>query len=176
MTDAIAAGDKRCATCHPGGGAHAASHEGGLSRPDCLECHKSNIAEEHENNCDKCHKSTDPAVVAAICCRRGDVWLVPLPRAIHAAGFFSIKTDYYEWTTTPGPRDTGTPLGESAPTPRTRARTPTTWPPPPSAASATPSTVRQATASSCCRPPTPRAPVATPAARPSRPSHHVDAV
>ncbi len=90
---------------------HAASHDGGLSRPDCLECHKSNIAEEHENNCDKCHAEHRS------CCRRGDlgrqgdVRLVPHP-GFHAAGFFSNKTDYYAWTTTPGPRDTGTPLGE----------------------------------------------------------------
>ena len=30
----------------------------------------------------------------------------------HAPGFFSNKTDYYDWTTTPGPRNTGGPLGE----------------------------------------------------------------
>ena len=103
--------------------------------------------------------------------------------------FFSYGENYYKWTgesdppipstvvrrrtsslassahVTP-PRDSVSTL---APTPTTRARTPTTWPPPPSAACATPSTVRQETASSCCRPLTPRAPAATPAAPPSRP-------
>ncbi len=57
------------------------------------------------------------------------------------------------WTTTRGRNPTGSPspgtawiasgTSPSAPTPRTRACTPTTWPPPPSAASATPSTVRR---------------------------------
>jgi predicted CXXCH cytochrome family protein len=111
VTDAISAGDKRCATCHPSGGTHTTSHESALGRPDCLECHKSNIAEEHENNCDKCHQSTDPVVIAAISAGRGDCGACHTP-GLHAAGFFSNKTDYYAWTTTPGPRNTGTPLGE----------------------------------------------------------------
>ncbi len=111
VTDAIAAGDKRCATCHPSGAEHAASHDDGLNRPDCLDCHKSNIAEEHEGNCDKCHKSTDPVVIAAIANHQVTCGACHTP-GIHAAGFFSNKTDYYAWTTTPGPRDTGTPLGE----------------------------------------------------------------
>jgi hypothetical protein len=108
---AIAAGDKRCATCHPGGGPHAASHNGGVSRPDCLDCHKSNIAEEHANNCDKCHKSTDPRVVAAIANHKVTCGECHTP-ALHATGFWSPKTDYYAWTSTPGPRNSGTPLGE----------------------------------------------------------------
>ena len=65
VVNAIATGNKDCGACHPGGGDHAASHEDALST-GCQECHKANIAEEHENNCDKCHASTDPAVIAAI--------------------------------------------------------------------------------------------------------------
>ena len=122
VTDAIAAGDKRCATCHPTGGAHAASHDGGLVRPDCLECHKSNIAEEHENNCDKCHESTDPAVVAAI--SAGNVTC----GSCHIPAITRLASSAARPTTTSGPRlrghrDSGPAWAPWAPTPRTRACT-----------------------------------------------------
>ncbi len=110
VSGAIAAGDTRCASCHFGGGAHVAVHEGGLIRPDCLDCHKANISQEHEDNCDKCHKSTDPAVIAAIAAGHVTCASCHDP-GIHPAGFWGIKTDYYQWTTTPGPRDSGPALG-----------------------------------------------------------------
>jgi len=110
VTDAIAAGDKRCATCHPGGGPHAASHAGGVSRNDCLDCHTSNIAVEHQNDCAKCHSSLDPKVLAAISSGNVTCPSCHFP-GIHPAGFFSNKTDYYQWSTTPGPRDSGPALG-----------------------------------------------------------------
>jgi len=109
VTGAIAAGDKRCATCHPGG-AHPASHDAGLLRADCLECHRPNISEEHGNDCDKCHESSDPAVVEAIFTGHVACGSCHTP-GLHPSGFFSIKTDYYQWTTTPGPRGSGPALG-----------------------------------------------------------------
>ena len=77
---------------------------------DCLECHKVNIAEEHEYDCDTCHNSTDPSVVTAITDGNTECGACHTP-GIHPPGFFRVARDYYAWTTTPGPRDTGPALG-----------------------------------------------------------------
>jgi hypothetical protein len=42
-------------------------HEGGLaSYTGCESCHNDNISTEHDDDCNACHQSTDPLVVAAI--------------------------------------------------------------------------------------------------------------
>jgi len=110
VVNAIATGDKDCNTCHPGGGNHAASHVGGLSS-GCQECHRSNIAEEHENNCTLCHESTDSRVIAAIVAGGAKCDSCHTP-GIHAPGFFAYGQDYYKWTTQSGPWGRGTALAD----------------------------------------------------------------
>ena len=64
---AIAAGDVTCSACHPGAGAHEASHDGGFIPSDgCDPCHNSNISVQHDNQCDVCHASSDPNVIDAV--------------------------------------------------------------------------------------------------------------
>ncbi len=68
VLDAIEAGDTSCDACHDFDADHgSAVHNGGFDLTDeCVLCHSSNIAQEHGNDCDRCHESTDPTVVAAI--------------------------------------------------------------------------------------------------------------
>jgi hypothetical protein len=68
---AIANGDTSCTACHDAGPAgHGAVHDGGYPPAENVtvgcSCHNSNIMQGHDNNCDLCHKSTDPVVIAAI--------------------------------------------------------------------------------------------------------------
>jgi hypothetical protein len=117
VTGAIAAHDKRCATCHAGGSAHQALHDKGLpSGGGCSECHKTNISEEHEGNCAGCHDSTDAKVIAAIAAGNAKCGSCHDP-GIHAPGFYRYGQDYYKWDTTPGPWGRGTPLGETGSNP-----------------------------------------------------------
>ena len=60
-------GNKDCGACHPGGGNHAALHDGGFPPgEDCGLCHNQNLVVQHDGYCDYCHESTDPIVVDAI--------------------------------------------------------------------------------------------------------------
>ena len=110
ITGAIAAGNTACEACHTGARTgHTALHDGGLNRPDCLVCHKSNIADEHNGDCAKCHASTDPVVVAAIASNKSRCADCHTP-GIHATGFFRPNVDYYAWTTASGPMNRGPAL------------------------------------------------------------------
>ena len=114
VRDAIRDNDTACDACHDltVAGGHTALHEGGLpSGGGCNECHKSNITAEHEDECAVCHSRTDARVIAAISAGNAKCASCHTP-GFHAAGFFSNKTDYYAWTTTPGPRESGAALGE----------------------------------------------------------------
>ena len=67
VVGAIATGNKDCGACHPGGGNHAALHDGGFPPDeDCGLCHNQNLVVQHEGYCSYCHESTDPNVVDAI--------------------------------------------------------------------------------------------------------------
>lgn len=58
-----------CTVCH-GSAGHEAAHDRALiDSQACAECHAINVVTEHANrnlNCEVCHKSTTPAVIAAI--------------------------------------------------------------------------------------------------------------
>jgi hypothetical protein len=110
ITGAIDAGNKACDACHTDAvSAHTALHQSDLTRPDCVECHDGNIATEHQGDCVKCHASTNVAVVAAISGHQSKCGACHTP-SMHPPGFFRVFSDYYTWTTTPGPRNTGPAL------------------------------------------------------------------
>ena len=67
VVNAISTGNKDCGACHPGGGNHAALHDGGFSPDeDCGLCHNQNLVVQHDGYCDYCHESTNPVVIDAI--------------------------------------------------------------------------------------------------------------
>ncbi|MEI8083216.1 MAG: cytochrome c3 family protein, partial [Actinomycetes bacterium] len=66
VTTAIATGNSACDACHDMAGTHVAAHDGGFTDPSCASCHSQNISTQHADDCDKCHQSTDPVVIAAI--------------------------------------------------------------------------------------------------------------
>ena len=88
-----------CDACHDLAASHQALHDGGFAGApyDCSGCHNGNISVQHGNNCDTCHKSTDPAIIAAIAAKNVSCFAC---HAGHNAGSAAVKGDgYVAWPT-----------------------------------------------------------------------------
>lgn len=114
VADAIAAGNTRCDACHPVHGNVVAIHESPTTQRgnvidglECNECHKSNLATEHDKVgvlCSTCHDSGDATVLAAI--DGADTTCMACHATYHAgagtlSGVFSLNNgDMYTTTIT----------------------------------------------------------------------------
>jgi len=101
IASAIANGVTSCGACHVSTVSHVAVHDNPALDPECASCHQSNISAQHGDDCDTCHASTDPDVIAAIAANDLDCLACHTMDAHPAAARnWNYNLDYYSWGAT----------------------------------------------------------------------------